>query len=201
MRQTSLYAAVIDQALTLVAQRLNSHLAARYGVQDELVSLSPLTDAEGKPAPDARNRLVMFVTNIAHDSTPRGGRPRMSPQMVQSQAQHLDIYFMLASAYEAETYAEGLKLISTALTFFQAYPVMSPQTTPDMPAGLSQLSFEIANLKVEEMGQMWGNLGGRYVPSVMFKMRSVIIDAGALTSIVPLVTRPGQDARPAEVEG
>jgi len=190
---------VIDQALTLVADRLNGHLAARYSVQDDLVALSPLTDSEGKTAPDARNRLVMFVTNIAHDATPRG-RGRVSAQMVQSQAQHLDVYFMLASAYEAETYTEGLKLISTALTFFQAHPIMTPQTTPDMPAGLSQLSFEIANLKVEEMGQMWGNLGGRYVPSVMFKMRSVIIDAAALTNIVPLITRPGQTARPEEAE-
>lgn len=191
---------MIDQALSLVAARLNSHLAARYGVQDELVALSPLTDAEGKPAPDARNRLVMFVTNIAHDATPRGGRGRTSMQMVQSQAQHLDVYFMLASAYEAETYAEGLKLISTALAFFQAYPVMTPQSTPDMPLGLGQLSFEIANLKVEEMGQMWGNLGGRYVPSVMFKMRSVVIDAGALTNVVPLITRPGESVRPTEAE-
>jgi hypothetical protein len=193
-------AAVIDQALTLVAQRLNGHLTARYGVQDELVTLSPLSDAEGKPAPDARNRLVMFVTNIAHDPTPRGGRSRVSAQIVQSQAQHLDVYFMLASAYEAETYVEGLKLISSALAFFQAHPVMTPQSTPDMPVGLSQLSFEIANLKVEEMGQMWGTLGGRYVPSVMFKMRSVVIDAGALTNIVPLVSRPGQSVTPAEAE-
>jgi hypothetical protein len=191
---------VIDQALSLVVSRLNSHLSTRYGVQDELVALSPLTDAEGKPAPDALNRLVMFVTNIAHDATPRGGRARTSVQMVQSRAQHLDVYFMIASAYEADTYMEGLKLISTALTFFQAYPVMTPQSTPDMPVGLSQLSFEITNLKVEEMGQLWGNLGGRYVPSVMFKMRSVIIDAGALTNIVPLVTRPGQSARPEEAE-
>ncbi|WP_299507536.1 DUF4255 domain-containing protein [uncultured Roseobacter sp.] len=185
---------VIDLALGLVAQRLNSHLAARYGVQDDLVSLSPLTDAEGKPAADARNRLVLFLTNIAQDATPRTGASRGSVQVIQAQAIHLDIYFMLASAYDAETYAEGLKLISAALTYFQANPVMTPRNTPDMPQGLSQLSLDISNLRVEEMGQMWGNLGGRYVPSVMFKMRSVMIDAGVVSEVVPLITRPGQSA-------
>ncbi|MDW3223306.1 MAG: DUF4255 domain-containing protein [Paracoccaceae bacterium] len=186
---------MIDLALGLVAQRLNSHLTARYGVPDELVSISPLVDAEGKPTADARNRLVLFLTNIAQDSTPRasaGGRGTV--QMMQAQPIHLDIYFMLASAYDAETYGEGLKLISSALTYFQANPVMTPRNTPDMPSGLNQLSLDIANLKVEEMGQLWGNLGGRYVPSVMFKMRSVMIDAGAVSEVVPLITRPGQSA-------
>ena len=187
---------MIDQALGLVATRLNAHLAARYGVQDALVALSPLTDAEGKPAPDARNRLVIFLTNIAHDATPRGPKPRAGGQVVQAQPIHLDVYFMLASAYDAETYEEGLKLMSAALMYFQAHPVMTPQNTPEMPAGLHQLSLEISNLRVEELGQIWGNLGGRYVPSVMFKMRSVMIDAGAVTTVVPLATRPGTSARP-----
>lgn len=186
---------MIDLALGLVVQRLNSHLTARYGVSDELVSIAPLVDAEGKPTADARNRLVIFLTNIAQDSTPRAAAgSRGSVQMMQAQPIHLDIYFMLASAYDAETYSEGLKLISSALTYFQANPVMTPRNTPDMPQGLSQLSLDIANLKVEEMGQMWGNLGGRYVPSVMFKMRSVMIDAGAVSEVVPLITRPGQSA-------
>lgn len=191
---------MIDLALALVAQRLNSHLAARYGVQDELVSLSPLIDSEGKPTADARNRLVMFLTNIAQDTSNRSaGVSRRSAQVVQAQPIHLDIYFMLASAYDADTYAEGLKLISAALTFFQANSVLTPRNTPDMPAGLTQLSLDIANLKVEEMSQMWGNLGGRYVPSIMFKMRSVIVDASAVSEVVPLVTRPGQSVLPGEV--
>ena len=183
---------MIDLALSLVANRLNSHLAARYGVADELVSISPLIDAEGKSAPAARNRLVIFLTNIAQDSTVRSTqKSRGSPQIVQAPPIHLDIYFMLASAYDAETYTEGLKLISAALTYFQANPTLNPQNTPEMPSNLRQLTIDISNLKVEEMGQMWGNLGGRYVPSIMFKMRSVVIDAEAVSAIVPLITQPG----------
>ena len=72
---------------------------------------------------------------------------------------------------------------------------MTPQNTPEMPAGISQLSIDIANLKVEEIGQLWGNLGGRYVPSVMFKVRSVIIDAGLVKSITPLIRAPASSAK------
>ena len=189
---------MIDLALGLVTRRLNAHLAGRYGVQDDLVALSPLSDAEGKPAVNARNRLVIFLTNIAHDVTTRAPNLRSGGQIVQASPLHLDIYFMLASAYEADTYEEGLKLMSAALMYFQASPIITPQSAPEMPQGLQQLSIEISNLQAEEIGQLWGNLGGRYVPSVMFKMRSVIIDANAMTAVVPLITRPDGNTRPVD---
>jgi len=187
---------MIDRALGLVASRLNAHLSARYKVSDELVALSPLADAEGKPAAETRNRLALFLINIAHDATPRRPLALAAGQVERAHPIHLDIYFMLASAHDPETYMEGLKLMSAALMFFQAHPLMTPQNTPEMPDGLDQLSIEIANLRVEELGQLWGNLGGRYVPSVMFKMRSVMIDSAAIGRIVPLVRKPDAGAGP-----
>jgi len=187
---------VIDRALDLVASRLNAHLAARYNVSDDLVALCPLTDAEGKPAAAAKNRLVLFLTNIAHDALPRQPMEFSGRQVSRSQPIHLDVYFMLASGHDADTYGEGLKLMSAALMFFQAHPVMTPRSTPDMPEGVNHLAIEISNLRVEELGQLWGNLGGRYVPSVMFKMRSVMIDSAAVTTVVPLIRKPGGTAAP-----
>ncbi|TCP40175.1 DUF4255 domain-containing protein [Rhodovulum marinum] len=187
---------MIDSALGLVVARLNAHLSARYKVADDLVVLSPLADAEGKPAAEVRNRLALFLINIAHDATPRRPLAPAAGQVERAPPVHLDIYFMLASGHDPDTYGEGLKLMSAALMFFQATPVMTPQTTPEMPEGLGQLSVEISNLRVEELGQLWGNLGGRYVPSVMFKMRSVMIDSGVITRVVPLVEKPRAGVQP-----
>lgn len=185
---------MIDLTLKLVADRLNAYLSALFSVSDELVAIGPLSDAEGKPTAESRNRLTLFVTNIAHDTVPRlrGGRGPIGDG--KAPPVHLDIYFMLASGHDPEIYAEGLKLLSASLMYFQSNPVMTPRTAPEMPSGLSQLSIEIANLKAEEIGQLWGNLGGRYVPSVMFKARSVLIDAGAITSVTPLVRAPESQA-------
>lgn len=190
---------MIDVTLKLITDRLNAYLSALFSVSDELVAIGPLSDAEGKPTAESRNRLTVFVTNIAHDTVPRRGGGRGPISDGQAPPVHLDIYFMLASGHDPEIYAEGLKLISAALMYFQSNPVMTPRTTPEMPSGLSQLSIEIANLKAEEIGQLWGNLGGRYVPSVMFKARSVMIDAGAITSVTPLVRGPETRATAEEV--
>lgn len=187
---------MIDLALTLVCDRLNAHLSALFGLSDDLVVLAPLSDAEGRPTPEARNRLALFLTNIAQDGVPRTAPQTARGMMGEAPPVHLDIYFMLASGYDPETYTEGLKLISAALLFFQSQPVLTPTRVPEMPDGIAQLSIEISNLQVEEVGQLWGNLGGRYVPSVMFKMRSVMIDAGLAQQITPLIRATGQETTP-----
>lgn len=190
---------MIDLTLKLICDRLNAHLMALFSVPEDLVVIGPLSDAEGKPTAAARNRLTIFLTNIAQDSVPRAASQRGPLSAGQAPPVHLDIYFMLASGHDPDIYGEGLKLISAALMFFQANPVMTPRTAPEMPAGLNQLSIDIANLRSEEIGQLWGNLGGRYVPSVMFKVRSVLIDAGAVTSVTPLIRAPGALAKPEAV--
>ena len=194
---------MIDQALTLTVERLNGHLSAQFAAPDDIVVLSPLTDPEGKPADSARNRLALFVTNISEDMVPRrpaGRTISVTGSTGQPAPLHLDIYAMLAASYDAQIYAEGLKMLSAALMYFQTYPVLNPQNSPGMPSGLEQLSFEISNLRVEEMGQMWGNLGGRYVPSVMFKIRTVSLTSGAIRSVIPTIRKPEGAARPGRLD-
>lgn len=190
---------MIDAALSLIATRLNGHLAGRFEAAEDLVVLAPLTDPEGKSSDITRNRLALFVTNITEDPMPRGGQARGASiigRTAEAPPLHLDIYAMLAANYDPNIYSEGLKLLSAALMFFQTYPVMTPQNTPEMPRDMQQLSFEISNLRPEEMGQMWGNLGGRYVPSVMFKIRTVTLVTGAIKSIKPTIRKPVATAAP-----
>jgi hypothetical protein len=185
---------MIDLALGLVRQRLDEHLQQHFSVEEPLVALSPPTDGEGRPAPEVRDRLALFAVSIAEDTLPRDRRGLGRLSM--AEPLHLDIHLMLAAAQEAARYGEGLKLLSAAMAFLQAHPVMTPLTTPEMPAGLSQLSLEISNLRPEEMGQLWAGFGGRYLPSVLYKLRSVVIDGSVLRRVDPLVRAPGADVAP-----
>ena len=184
---------MIDRAMTMIANRLNAHLRQLYGVPEDLVAVSPLTDAEGKPAETARNRLVLFISNIASDGmarAPARGGISATGRVRSAQPVHLDIYFMLAASFEPETYGEGLKLLSSAVRYLQGHAVMTPQSNPEMPQGLAQLAVEISNLGSDELGQLWGNLGGRYVPSVHYKLRSIMIDSDAVVTVEPIIREP-----------
>ena len=190
---------MIDRALHVTVERLNGHLAARFRTGEPVVVLAPLTDAEGKPADAVKNRLALFVVNIAEDTVPRNGQgPRASAGGITRTARpiHLDIYAVLASAHEPDRYLEGLKLLSAALLYFQAQPVLTAQGAPDLPPGLDRLSYELANLRIDEISQLWSNLGGRYVPSVLFKIRSCTLDADAVQAVEPSIRGIDPSARP-----
>ena len=190
---------MIDAALNMTVAKLNGHLSGRYGAPEDIAVLAPLTDADGKPTELSRNRLALFITNISEDSMPRRSQPRGASIVGLAAGEdplHLDIYAMLAASYDANIYGEGLKMLSAGLMYFQSYPIMTPQNTPEMPKGMQQLSFEISNLRVEEMGQMWGNLGGRYVPSVMFKIRTITLTSAAITAITPTIRKPRRSLFP-----
>ena len=101
---------MIDRAISLVAGRLNAHLRARFGIADDIVAVSGLTDAEGKTPAGVRNRLALFVTNITHDTMSRGvlgrppivaGRAPVNPMPV-----HLNVHVMLASSFDPEVWRD-----------------------------------------------------------------------------------------------
>jgi hypothetical protein len=176
---------MIDRAVSLVASRLNAHLRGRFGVTDDLVAVSGLCDADGKLPPGVRNRLALFVTNIGHDSMSRGlqsrppmvaGRSAVSPAPL-----HLNVHLMLASSFDPENYLESLKILSQAIQFFQANPVFDRLNAPEMDRSIEHLSLEIENLGADNAGHLWGILGSRYLPSVQYRMRTITIDAGAVT--------------------
>ena len=52
------------------------------------------------------------------------------------------------------------------------------------------------NLSIADLGNLWGVLGGRYVPSVLMRARMVVIDSSQLTAQIPAVTRPDTGTRP-----
>ncbi|MEO1540627.1 MAG: DUF4255 domain-containing protein [Pseudomonadota bacterium] len=185
---------MLDAAVSVLVTRLDAHLRQRFGSPDSMVVQSMLTDGEGKPVAETRNRLALFVTNISQDTIPRKGAiPHVSAAgigAIQQPPVHLNIYFMIAAGFDADNYSDALKVLTASVEFFQAFPLLTPSNTPEMPAGLSQLSIEISNLEMDTLSQLWGAFGGRYVPSVHYKMRSVAIDSTTIVSQTPLVSQP-----------
>ncbi len=190
---------MIDKCLSLICKRANDYIQGVFSVSEDMVVLSPLNNAEGTQAVETRNRIAMFLLNVSQDTVPRSRQPDRSSEVRVIKPMHIDIYFMLAAAHDPELYTEGLKQISAAMTFFQANPLLTPQNTPDLPRTVAQLSIDMVNLRVEELSQLWSNLGGRYVPSVTYKMRTAIIDSETVTGVDPVITQRDTRARPAQV--
>ena len=169
---------VIDRAVQLVAARLNQHLRLQLQSDEDLVLVANVVGSDGTPSAAIEDKIALFVVNVEKDGLPQ---PRRSPlpaggRIAQShEPLHLNIYLMAAAGYGDGNYAQALKLVSQTLRFFQAHPVFDRRTSPEMPAELERLVLDIENLATQELSHLWGVLGGRYLPSVLFRMRTVVI--------------------------
>lgn len=190
---------MIHHAVGLVANRLNQHLKVRLQSPDDLVAVSTLTDHEGKPAAQVRNRLVLFVTDICEETAARSVQPRRTSgdrMAVTAQPVHLNVFFMTCANFDPQNYLEALKVLSHSVQFFQSNQLLNQQNAPEMPPGLEQLNCEINNLAEDTNSHLWGIHGGRYVPSVHYKMRLITIDSDTLIEEQPLVTGVDTDVIP-----
>jgi hypothetical protein len=101
----------------------------------------------------------------------------------------------LAANFSGSNYAEALKFISKAIAFFQMQPVFDKQSTPDLDSRIDKLVLDIENLNIQDLSNLWGLLGGKYLPSVYYRVRMVTINPDNVLSQVPLASRPQSDVR------
>jgi hypothetical protein len=64
------------------------------------------------------------------------------------------------------------------ISFFQRNPIFTQTEIPTLPNfGLDKILFDLHSTGFEELNQLWGIMGGKYIPSVIYKMRLAYIDS------------------------
>jgi len=185
---------VIAAAITGIAAQLNQSLRRTFKIGEDLVVVSNLTEPDGNLASPVSNKLALFLVNIEKDTLPYRpsalshagmGRAGMSQAPV-----HLNLMLMFAATFSGTNYPEALKFISHTISFFQSRPVFDHQNTPELDQRIDKLMLEIENLSISDLSNLWGILSGKYMPSVLYRMRMVAIDSGQLSGQAPYVSQP-----------
>ena len=132
------------------------------------------------------NQIIITLVNIEEESTlknirninynPDGGF-RYTTQPV-----FLNLYLLFSCNFKV--YSTALTRLEQILQFFQQrrkFDIKSTTSTANQDAFLEdeqefKLLPELYSLTFEQINHLWGALGGRQVPSVMFKIRLVKID-------------------------
>jgi hypothetical protein len=183
---------MIDIAIAQIASSLNQSLRRTFDASEDLVVVSSLHEHDGSVATPAINRLSVFLVNIERDTLPQqAGRPAGGDRVALAPPPVcLNLMLMFAAHFAGSTYAEALKLVSAAIGFFQSRPLFDRHNTPELEPGIDRLALDIENLGFGDLGNVWGLLGGRYVPSVLYRVRMVSIDTGRVQAEVPRILQP-----------
>ncbi|MGP1664491.1 MAG: DUF4255 domain-containing protein [Rhodanobacter sp.] len=184
---------VIDRVLGHLATHLNGYYRRNFQVAEDIVVVSNLQEVGGAPVMLSANKIVLFLSGIERDTLACGakrsaavathGATRNVPPV------HLNLLVMCAANFSGNHYPEALKFLSSAIMFFQGNAVFDHQNTPDMDAQLERLALNMENLTSQEMHSLWTIHGGRYLPSALFRIRMITLDAKMISARSPAVVR------------
>ncbi|SEM90662.1 DUF4255 domain-containing protein [Nitrosomonas marina] len=190
---------MINLAIQLLAGQLNQHLKRTYAVNEDVAIVSNLLEMDGSVAPNIHNKLVIFLTNIEKDavSASLGGNQGFGERALQrNTALHFNLYVMMTANFTGNNYAEALKFLSSTISFFQRNPMFSHHTVPEMDKRIEKLVLDIENLSVQDQSNLWSTLGGKYMPSILYRVRMVTFDSEDIIGRQPVVTVPESSVPP-----
>lgn len=184
---------MIHAALAHLAAQLNQFLGGRFALAEDVVVLSSLHELDGSPSPNVANKLVIFLANITRDASAKNlpvstdGRDwsvRSYPPL------HLNLHVIVAACFGGSNYPQSLKLLSAAILFFQKHPVFDHVSSPDLDRRIDKLMLEIESLGIQDLSNLWGVAGGSYLPSVLYRLRMISVDAQDIEALAPTVRQP-----------
>lgn len=192
---------MINLTLQLLATQLNQYLKRAYDLSEDVVVLSNLLDIDGNVPSNVNNKMVIFLTNIEKDATSsRQITMRATDQQIiaSSPPLYLNLYVMMVANFSGNNYPEALKFMSSTISFFQRYPLFNHQTTPDLDKRIEKLILDIENLTIQDISNVWSALGGKYLPSILYKVRMITFDAEEIIRKVPVVKESSSSMTPSK---
>jgi hypothetical protein len=195
---------MIDTAISLLEKELVNYLSFKDPTATVVIdNIGMLETANGDKL---SNNIVITVVNVEEESTLKNQPPiRYNPPsnvIYQNPPVFLNLYVLFTSNYWGDKYIYALQRISYVVQFLQSKNSFSYgastdgafATDPDLLS--MKFTMELYTLTFEQLNHLWGSLGGRQIPFVMYKLRLVAITERATVRTSPLITEVDADVRP-----
>lgn len=180
---------MLDLALEFLRSELNAFLAARMGPSTVEARLSRVVDENGKYA-FPEDSLGISLVNLEEERVLRAQLPSHAfvggQHVVREPELKLNLYVLVAANFKL--YDQGLKYLSCVLTYFQAHASFTPERYPGLDPRVEKLTAELQSLNYEQLNQMWAYIGGKQLPSVVYRVRMVAIQDLEVSEVRPPLT-------------
>ena len=179
---------MLDIALKFLINQLNTYLKSK-GISNSTlgeVEIRKLVDDEGKSAvtKDTIGASIInieeeriFKSQVSEYSYTNGQHIVLEPEL------KINMYVMFAANFQ--NYDQALKYISYVLMFFQSHPIFSQEQYPDLDPSIEKLTAELQSLNYDQLNQIWTFIGGKQIPSVVYKVRMISLQEQTPSAIQP----------------
>jgi hypothetical protein len=166
--------AMIHLALQQIAFELNQFLRRSSVLGEDIAILANPVEADGRQDQLIVNKIILFLAGIERDTLPT--RTGDAHSLLRTAPAFLNLHLVVAANFTGKSYPDALKYLSRTIGFFQQQPVFDRNSNPAMDAGIDKLILDMQNLDRRELNNLWGMFGGKYLPSVSYRVRMIGID-------------------------
>ncbi|HEX2580465.1 MAG TPA: Pvc16 family protein [Dongiaceae bacterium] len=179
----------IKNVLELLCRNLDDALRTYDPHNGDRVILSNLTDHEGRPYTETKNKVVMTLISIQHDTTISTYNRYVSlpdNKFVQVAAPvYINLLLLFFANFYDQNYAEGLEAISRTISHFQQRPTLTHSEFPELDSRIDKLALEIVNLDLAQTNHILGMLGVKCLPAVCYRLRMIPFHAEKMQGFTP----------------
>lgn len=170
---------MIKEALEYLAKEFNREL--NNNANDSMFVLDNVARLDLADAVTSGNegKVLLTLVNIEEEKTLkndpfyiRRNDPQNGEQIEKrNPTLHVNLYVLISCA---DTYPNALSWIDKVIEYLQGKYVFTADTANPLdayPPKVEKIIMDLFSLNFEQINHLWGILGGKYVPSVLYKMR------------------------------
>lgn len=187
---------MIDKALAVIASQINAFLdrLPELSHLDHKIKLSHVVNADGTAILDKPLGLCLvnveeervLKAQVATRLSSDGNVVAVNPEI------KLNLFVLVSANFD--DYSTGLVYLSGVIRFFQSTNVFTHQNVPDMDDKIERLSIDLHTLSFEQQNHLWGSIGAKYLPSVLYKIRMISIQEAQTAAITAPIHELGISA-------
>jgi len=170
---------MINEALDFLVAQLNEYIQLKTSFASK-VKLGMLFDDTGKEVA-ADNMIYCQLVNIEEERIGKAQLPVAPPVGSSFPIRNPEIklntcvQFAAIPGSDSSDYSTALQLLSLVIQFFQYRHVFNPSNSPTLPSNMETLLMDLYPLSLENQNYLWGTLGAKYKPSVVYKLRLITV--------------------------
>jgi hypothetical protein len=186
---------MIDAAFALLNNQLAAYIESMGGDRLDVIMANIAAIDAANSNLDLERKVILSLVNIEEEAALKNAGPLYRNVKTLNYVNppiYLNLYILITAHYEK--YEDALTRLSNVIQFFQGKNSFSLKNSPPNDMLLNpetyediQLHLEMFSLSFEQLNHLWGSLGGKQWPSVLYKVRLVKISENRITAQGPII--------------
>ena len=171
---------MIYEVLQTLTDNLNVYFRTKLKIQEDKAELSAIVNQDGSIALQSENKVLVTLLNIEKEPFSASG------QVIGRQKLTLNIFVIFSCYFSNSNYSEAIRFLDLIITYFEENYTLEAQNIYD---GNNKIKIEIETNNLEKVQNIWSTIGAKYLPSVIYKLRMIVVDSNSITSFAPAVQK------------